>query len=515
MTEWPREPIVHTATGRLRGEAGPEGFVFRGVPYAAPPSGLQRFRAPEPAAPWAGVRDALEFGPAPPQRRIPWLANLLPGLGSGAQSEDCLSLNVWTPGLDDRARRPVMVWLHGGGFTIGSGTEPWYDGRRLSQRGEVVVVTVNYRLGMFGSLCGSEVLGAGWDGAANCGLRDQIAALEWVRENIEGFGGDPANVTVFGESAGAMSVSALLACPAAQGLFRRAIAQSGAAHNVSPAEFAARVAERLLQRLELRPADAHRLAELPVDQLLTAQLGVELESWADPAGHHLPFAPTVDGALLPRAPLAAIAEGSAADVDLLVGTNRDEWNLFQFLDPELGVLDDAGFVRRCEALLTVDGDALARAYRAAHPEATPWTRWLVLRTDWTFRIPARRLAEAQARHRPDTYSYLFTWASAALGGDLGACHALELPFVFDTHHVGTTSAFTGTGPEVQRLTALIQEAWLAFARTGSPAHADLGEWPGVASSDDGRLRTMVLDAECRVTVDDESGPDLQFWRNRR
>jgi para-nitrobenzyl esterase len=508
-----RDPVVTTAAGRLRGEAAPFGWVFRGVPFAAPPTGRRRFQPPQPPEPWAGIRDAVVPGPSAPQRRIPWLARLLPGLGQGGQSEDCLTLNVWTPGLDRTARRPVMVWLHGGGFTIGSGSEPWYEGHRLARRGDVVVVTVNYRLGLLGSLPSADVLGPRWEGVANCGLRDQIAALEWVRDHAEAFGGDPDNVTVFGESAGAMCVAALLASPAARGLFRRAVAQSGAAHHVAPSDHAAGVAERLLHHLGVAPASAWELADAPVERLLEAQVAVELATWADPASHHLPFAPTVDGEVLPEPPLAAIAAGAAAGVDLLVGTNGDEWNLFQFLDPQLGVLDEAGFARRCEALLAADGADLAHSYRTAHPEATPWTRWLMLRTDWAFRIPAQRLAAAQASHAPRTFSYLFTWASSALDGRLGACHALDVPFVFDSHHVGATVAFTGTGPDVDRLTAQIQDAWTAFARTGSPVCDDLPDWDTAVAAD-GAPRTMVLGPECGMVVE-EDGPQHAFWRTRR
>jgi para-nitrobenzyl esterase len=518
----PADPVVETAAGRVRGRTGSLGVAFCGIPYAAPVDGPARFRAPPPPVPWTGVRDAHEFGPAAPQRAIPWLAGLLPGLGGRPQSEDCLSLNVWAPDLDPTARRPVMVWLHGGGFTIGAGSEPWYDGARLARRGDVVVVTMNYRLGLFGSLHAPAVLGPEWDGDANCGLRDQLAALDWVAEHIRGFGGDPGNVTLFGESAGAMAVGALLGCPAARGRFHRAIAQSGAAHNVASPDDGADMAERLLRRLELTAATAHRLTELPLEQLLVAQMAVELERWSDPGGRHLPFAPVVDGDLFTGPPLPAIAAGAAAGVDLLVGTNADEWNLFQFLDPDIGGLDEQGFERRCRALEPGAGAELAAAYRDARPGADPWRRWLALRTDWAFAVPAARLAAAQAPHAR-TWTYRFTWASPAFDGGLGACHALELPFVFDTHHVGATANFTGSGPDVAALTAAIQDAWTAFAHTGSPVprpregngdgDGPLAGWSPVGP--DGAGTAMALGATCGP--EPARPPDAvdAFWRAHR
>ncbi len=411
-----------------------------------------------------------------------------------------------------------MVWLHGGGFTIGAGSEPWYDGARLARRGDVVVVTLNYRLGLFGSLHAPAVLGPGWDGDANCGLRDQLAALDWVGAHIASFGGDPGNVTLFGESAGAMSVGALLGCPAAGGRFRRAIAQSGAAHNVAPADAGEVLADRLLRRLELTPATAHRLTELALEPLLVAQMAAELEGWSDPGGHHLPFAPVVDGDLLTRAPLPAIAAGGAAGVDVLVGTNADEWNLFQFLDPDVGGLDERGFQRRCEALYPGEGADLAAAYRDARPRADAWRRWLALRTDWAFAVPAERLAAAHAPHGR-TWTYRFTWASPAFDGGLGACHALELPFVFDTHEVGSTATFTGSGPAVQRLTGVIQDAWTSFARTGSPVERDgagagpLEGWTPVGS--DGSGSAMELGARCGPEAPRPSDAVDAFWRTHR
>ncbi len=509
-------PIVETVAGRIAGAATSNGItVFRGVPYGGSAAGAQRFRLPTPPTPWAGVRAAVEFGPAAQQRQIPWLAQLLPGMGTGELSEDCLSLNVWTPGCDPAAKRPVMVWVHGGAFTIGSGAEPWYEGSKLARRGDVVVVTVNYRLGIFGfaALAGAGQ-GALVDAAvANAGLHDQVAALRWVRDNVTSFGGDPANVTIFGESAGAMSVSALLGIPSARGLFHRAIAQSGAAHHVAPAAHAGEVVDRMLHALDLDASSASRLRDMPVERLLEVQLEMELRTWSDADAHHLAFCPVVDGDLLPAHPLDAIRAGSAAGVALLAGSNRNEWNLFQFLDPDLNRLDDVRFVERCEALYPGHGAELAAAYVDAHPAATPWQRLLELRTDWGFRVPALQLLEAQAVHSAHTYRYEFAWPSPAMGGMLGACHALELPFVFDTHDVPGTAVFTGEGAAVDRLTRAMQDAWIAFARTGNPNHDGLAAWPGAIAAA-GRP-CLVLDETIHVDPGRDDADHHAFWRRHR
>ncbi|HVN37095.1 MAG TPA: carboxylesterase family protein, partial [Myxococcota bacterium] len=328
-------PVVATRAGRLAGRLEQGVRVFRGVPYAR----ASRWESPLPPEAWSGVREAVRFGASAPQQapHLP-LAGRLIGARTREQSEACLSLNVWTPGLDGR-RRPVLVWIHGGAFVMGSGSTALYDGMRLAHHG-VVVVTLNYRLGALGFLD----LSARWPErfVANAGLRDQIAALAWVREHIEAFGGDPENVTIFGESAGGMSVATLLGTPAAQGLFRRAIAQSGAADHVSSQERAAEIADCFLDALDARTPDA--LLAAPVAALLDAQLRtVERVGLFD---GRLPWQPSVDGELLPLPPREQIAKGLARGVPLLVGTNRDEWKLFLLGDRRARRLDEGALRRR-------------------------------------------------------------------------------------------------------------------------------------------------------------------------
>jgi para-nitrobenzyl esterase len=456
--------VVETTSGKLRGRVRRGVLAFRGIPYAAPPLGKLRWRAPEPPKPWAGVRDALAPGPGAPQalsrfgRVFSWIA------GPTRTSEDCLTLDVFTPGADT-TRRPVLVWIHGGAFVLGAGSAPVYAGERLARRGDVVVVTLNYRLGALGFLALGEVApGAGF--AENRGLRDQIAALEWVRDNIAAFGGDPANVTLVGESAGGMSVGALLGSPRARGLFARAIAQSGAASNCSSRDEAAQVARGFLGVLGLDSRDAARLSELPIERLIAAQL--ELRRLAL-ALSGLPYQPVVDGDLLPVPPLDAIRAGNARGVDLLVGTNRDEWNLFLLADPGARALGEADLRRRLRAGLEPDSaERIHTLYRGALPDHSPWARWSAYQTHRIFLAPAERLAAAQARHAP-TWSYLFSWSSPLVRRRLGACHALEVPLLFGTfEHPLLRALYLGGGRAAARE---LQAAWLGFARDGRPAPA--------------------------------------------
>ena len=456
-------PVVEIRSGRLRGVEGRGVLAFRGIPYAAPPVGKLRFRAPEPPAPWAGVRDARVSGPGAPQPVSRFGRAFSRISGPAAISEDCLTLDVVTPGLGG-APRPVLVWIHGGAFVLGAGSALVYGGERLARRGDVVVVTVNYRLGALGFLAlGDLAPAAGF--ATNCGLRDQLAALAWVRENIAAFGGDPAQVTVFGESAGGMSVGTLLGTPAARGLFARAIAQSGAADNCSSRAQAERVAATLLDALGLERGEAARLAEAPVAALVAAQRATALRLALTLPG--LPFQPVVDGDVLPEPPLAAISRGAARGVSLLLGTNRDEWNLFLLADPKARALDEAGLRRRLQRWLAPEEAARAYAlYREALPRASARARWGAYQTHRVFLAPAERLAAAQARHAP-TWSYLFSWSPPLVRRRLGACHALEVPLVFGTfQHPLLRGLYLGGAREAARE---IQRAWLAFARDGRPA----------------------------------------------
>ena len=502
-------PLIETTGGKLAGRVQADVTRFLGIPYARPPIGERRFRPPEPPEPWPGVRDASSFGCSAPQTELG--AAALPGMSVGPQSEDCLYLNVWTPAADS-GRRPVLVWIHGGGFTVGSGSQSSYDPIALVARGDVVVVTLNYRLGALGFLYlgapGAASLGA----TANIGLLDQIEALAWVRDNAPAFGGDPENVTIFGESSGARSVATLLGTPAARGLFQRAIAQSGAASHSHDEASAGAIADEILRELEVLAGSAHTLRDVPIAALLGAQGRVVARRVGTPGW--LPFQPVVDGVVLPEPPLDAIRAGLSRDVPLLVGSNRDEWRLFAALDPRLRELDDAGLrARMTQRVPDADlarASALIDGYRGSgevRVGTTPLDVFCALETDRVYRVPALRLADAQRGAGAPVYAYHFTWRSALLGGELGACHAVEVPFVFGNVRSPAGSAFAGRGPEVDRLTARMMDAWSAFARSGRPSARDLPEWPVYTVE---RRETMILGAECTLELDPD-GATRRLW----
>src|SRR3954447_2017627 len=494
----PLMTVVDTTSGKLEGLAEGGLHVFRGIPFAAPPIGDLRLRAPRPVDPWAGVRPANEFGCWAPQNSP---ATTLSGQLPGAQAEDCLSLNVWTPATDG-ARRPVLVWIHGGGFIGGSGAMNLYAGAPLAARGDVVVVTVNYRLGILGFLAHSDLADpdpadADAVGATgNWGLLDQVAALKWVRDNIAGFGGDADNVTVFGESAGGMSVSDLLAMPSARRLFRRAIVQSGPPNAVTM-DRAEEVTAKLVAELGVGSPAA--LRAIPTQGLLDAQAALIAERRA--AG--LPLLPVVDGVTLPLAPQRAIAEGVARDIALLIGTNRDEAKMFMVADPKNRDADEGVLHRRIEGIfrandIVLSPDDIIDGYRDAREgrgqSTAPRELWAAIESDRMFRIGSIPAAEAESEFT-STYMYLFDWESPAMGGALGACHALELPFVFGTLHSPGLDKFAGSGPEADRLSEQMMDAWLAFARSGDPNTPALPEW----STYDGTQRaTMVFGAHTHV-----------------
>ena len=385
------------------------------------------------------------------------------GAAGSRQSQDCLYLNVWTPRCDN-ARRPVLVWIHGGAFILGSGSTSLYSGGRLSAQGDVVVVTINYRLGALGFLNWQSICDREDRPPSNLGIRDQVAALEWVRENIDAFGGDPENVTVFGESAGAMSIGTLLSVPSARRLFHKAILQSGAAHNISTETKAARVAEYFIEKLELDDPTPETLQGLPVTQLMQAQSRTTVRMGLDDG--MMAWQPCIDPDLIPEQPLLAIDRGDAADIPILIGTNRDEFKLFTFADRNR--MDDAQFVKRVRRIARRAGadeerivERLMGTYGTRTGERDPGAnqRWVMLQSDRIFHYPATRLADAQSAHQPNTFSYLVEWRLPLLGSALGACHGLEIPFVFGSLRAGVMRAGLVADRTAGPLCDSMQAAW--------------------------------------------------------
>ncbi|MFN8633157.1 MAG: carboxylesterase/lipase family protein [Chloroflexota bacterium] len=501
-----------TSFGALRGVAEDGLAIFRGVPYARSPLGQLRFAPPQPPDGWIGVREATAFGP----KAIQAASALSEGLNvQTPSSEDCLTLNVWTPALDD-ARRPVMVYLHGGAFVTGSGSMPMYHGAALARRGDVVVVNLNYRLGLFGYLRGIDVCGDALPSTGNEGLLDQIAALRWVKQEIAAFGGDPDNVTVFGQSAGARSIAMMLAMPSPRELFQKAILQSGPALAL-PSARANRVMEAILADLALEPHEAGRLRELPADQLLDVQLRVT------PRAAGVAYGPTCDGVTVPSDPESVVAAGNAAGIPLMVGTTRDEYKFFRRLDPDVDTLtDDALLARLASPQIGVQaGDdarvdpaeavALYRQTRAARGESTAASElWFAIMTDRRFRVPGMRLAELHAAHTPDTYTYLFTWQSPGWGGKLGAGHVVDVPFVLGTLDARDAQDLVPAGSDVGQLPAQMQDAWIAFARTGSPRTPALTGWAPYSAA---CRATMILGPTCHPE-DAPFDAERQLWDAR-
>ena len=492
--------VVKTRQGAVRGAMVEGVAAFKGIPYAAPPFGDNRFQPPRPAEAWDGVREALHYGPTvtkPPY--FPPFDALIPE--PAIAGEDSLNLNIWTPD-PGKAGLPVMVWLHGGAFSNGTGAATAYDGRRFARDG-VVCVTINYRLGVDGFL----FLG---NGNANLGLLDQIAALHWVQQNIAAFGGDPNNVTIFGESAGGMSAGTLLSMPLARGLFRRAIAQSGAGHHVISPATAQIIGKYLAEKLGV-DATLEAIAAVPLDRLVQAQVQLSAEvfehpdpaRWGEAAANLMPFEPVIDGEVLLARPIDRIASGDGANIDVLVGTNSEEERLFMVPNGTINYINDDILAGTIAAYGLPVAETLA-SYRAARPGANAGDLFEAVITDWFFRIPAIRLAEAHARHNGRTYMYEFAWRSPQFDAHLGACHGLEIPFVFDTLDIGEMQALLGDNPP-QRTADAMHAAWVRFATSGDPG------WP---QYDLNQRATMRFDTHSEP-VNDPHSAERALWEGLR
>jgi len=499
---------VKTSLGSLRGYVDNGVHVFKGVPYAASTAGSNRFLPPQKRQPWSDVRAATQWGERPPQILGGEPTEMLPTDPREPLGEDCLVMNIWTPN-PAAGRRPVMVWLHGGGYASGSGSYGIYEGRELARKHDVVSISINHRLNLLGFLYLAQY-GGKWASASNVGMLDIVAALEWVRDNIAAFGGDPGNVTIFGQSGGAGKVSTLMAMPAARGLFHRAIAQSGVALTAIPADQASKTTEQILQRLKITSDRLDQLQTIPFAQLIDVLRPAQGTAPLPGAG------PVLDGKSLPVHPFDPTAPAQSARVPFLTGTTATETTFFD-PDDQLMPIDDATLRQRVKSLLKVDdreADRMIALYRKNQPGRDNIDLYLRMETDNSrFRTGVDTQAERKAAQRgAPVYVYRFEYYSPVRQGRLKSMHCMEIPFVFDNLEAG--KIYTGISPAAQRLADRMSAAWVAFARTGNPNHRGIPQW---SAFDATRRSTMVFGDEAKV-VNDPGGEErlaLKAIRDRQ
>lgn len=500
-------PTVETTSGRISGTEERGVGIFKGIPYAAPPLGEKRFRPPQPVMPWTDTREALAYGNLAIQADNvfalpPDLMAIFPLGGVEEMGEDCLYLNVWTSGTSG-AKRPVLFWCHGGAFVVGSGSSPWNDGANLCRLDDVVVVSFNHRLGALGYLH-VEDIADDFAGAGTVGVRDIVAALEWVRDNIARFGGDPGNVTIFGESGGGAKVSVLMALPSAKGLFHKAIIQSGPALQMANREDGTRTARQFLAELGLGPRDAGKLRSMPVENILLAQSVVQASvgraSIAD--RRRLGFNPVIDGTYFPGGPFNPEAPAVSAHVPLMIGSNKDEQSLFLGHLPWVTGATHDNLAAAMKPYLGDRSVEIVVRYQAAQPKLPADQLGLIIVGDLGVRMMSLRMVERKlAQKAADVFVYLFAWETPVLGGRLRSCHTLEIPFVFNNLE---GAAITGTDPSRLPLGEAMARAWIAFARSGNPG------WPAYDTT---TRPTMVFDVQSRVE-NDPFGAERQIWEDK-
>lgn len=497
---------LETTLGVIAGIARDGVEIFRGIPYAKPLAGLGRIRAPEPVTGWGGVLDASQWAPAAPQEEIPLM-------GVGATGDNCLALNIWRP-AGGLAGLPVMVWIHGGGFVTGASHQALYEASTLVAENQVIVVSINYRLGILGF--GEWSAWPELEGVSNAGLRDQLLALQWVQEHIAAFGGDAGNVTLFGESAGGMSIACLLASPLARGLFHRAILQSGSPDHVVIRSEAQRITRRFAESAgEVQACLEGDLAGIVKAQRACFATTVERGQHAHPMPQFgMTLLPVIGDDVLPLHPLTAIQAGASADIPVLLGTTLDEWTLFYLAPQAMGrgqaraEPDAERLAHEFERTLPGQGAAMLAHYQALMPGAANSAVFCAYETDRMFRIPTVRLAEARFAAPAPTFHYLFDWP-CAWNPRLGSCHVMEIPFVFGITDKPTGQFFTGGGEGAARLSAAVRAAWTTFARHGEPGNnPDWPQWPAYTEAE---RATLLIAAESQRQDDPEQERRL-LWK---
>ncbi len=502
----PASAIVETSAGKVRGYVRNGIVTFKGIPYAGTTAGDARFLPPAPVTPWTQVRASMSYGPVCPQPvRGGWASDRLAFLfdwDDGYPGEDCLRLNVWTPAADDRSKRPVMVWLHGGGYEAGSSQElPSYDGENLSRRGDVVVVSVNHRLNVFGYLNMAAVGGEKYARSVNVGMLDIVAALQWVRDNVSRFGGDPANVTVFGQSGGGAKVSTLMAMPSAKGLFHKVIVQSGSQLRLATADAAAAQAAAVLKELQAKGIGIEQLTQVPAARLVEIATAVKnsLVSTKPRAPTHerLGWQPWLDGTVITSHPFDPQAPALATNVPMLIGTTMHEFSPAGAL-PDPRALTEEWLIGEVKKTYGETAPQIVAAFKEGHPGALPFELAGIISATTVFRNSAVRQAQLQSVNAP-AYLYWFAWKTPVLDGTPLAYHCAELAFAFD--NIDRCANSTGGTPEARELAAKVSQAWIQFARTGNPHHSGLPRWPAVSA---GALPTMIFDTRCEVRNDPDA-----------
>jgi para-nitrobenzyl esterase len=498
-------PVAETSAGKISGVTTNGVHGFKGVPYGAPTSGRNRFMPPQKPQPWTGVRSATEWAGRAPQlppgwRQRPELSGLSGAPDRLAESEECLTLNIWSRGLNDGGKRPVMVWYHGGGFSYSSSNTPRLDGTNLAAQHDVVVVTVNQRLNILGHLHLADIGGEAFAQSGNAGTLDMVAALQWVRDNAERFGGDPRNVTIFGQSGGGGKVSTLLATPAARGLFHKAIVMSGAAVRLTTRERAAKLADAVLMQLKLTRTQLGELQTMPFQQLIAA-VGPARKSVGPPEQPLLDrydFGPVIDGKTLPSQPFDPVATEVSADIPVMIGNVKDEMAIYLAPDDKVWnrVLTEDEMRAQIAPVAGSATDRVIEIYRGLYPGASASDRLISTLTDSNFRIRTQLLAERKvAQNRAPLWLYSFDWETPVFDGKLKAYHALDVPFVFNTiDAVGATDR----GPVAHDLSRRMCATWAAFARTGKPDNAAIPHWPAYTLAE---RSTMIVNRECSVAKD--------------